>query len=850
MVASSTRVEKILKCLRHETEDFSQVTAGEIDDALETYEEKRDFDKTPEPRGRVRSEAGRRYVVQKHAARRLHFDFRLEWEGVLKSWAVTRGPSLDPTEKRLAVRTEDHPVSYADFEGVIPSGYGAGVVMLWDEGRWEPVNDPASDFDKGVLKIRLMGQRLRGSWMLVRMRPKPGEKRENWLLIKEKDRYAEKGSDVVERFPASVSTGRSLEEIKNDVAPNSPVRKGRRSIPASFIKPQLATLVEHPPEGEHWLHELKYDGYRIQCLLNGGNVRLLTRNGNDWTERYPAIAARLARLTVDSAVLDGELVALDAEGRSDFGALQAPRAGQPLAYFAFDLLQLDGEELAGLPLDERKSLLQALVGKGDGVLRFSDHITGSGEGLLGKACAMGLEGLVSKMRDAPYRPGRSRAWLKSKCVGNDEFVIGGYRKSGKAGRPFSSLLIGEYVNGKLEYRGRVGTGFNETALQRLAAAMEPLERATAPFDTVPPAARNRAVWLQPRLLAQVRYAEKTGQGVLRHPSFLGLREDKEVHEMKNSESTEKPSSSERAEDRTEANGATRIEGVRLTSPDKVMFPRQGATKRDVASYYQRHGERVLQFAKNRPLSLVRCPAGRDDDCFFQRHHRGSLPAHLHEIEIREKSGKPAAYLFVRSVKGLVATAQVGALELHLWGVRTDRLERPERVVFDLDPDEGLSFDDVRRASLELRDVLAAAGLETFPLLTGGKGVHVIAPLVRRREWGEVKMFARGLARRLAEAAPDRYVATASKEKRKDRIFIDWLRNERGGTAIAPYSPRARPGAPVATPVSWAELKRIESARAYTLDNIDARLSNLEHDPWKGYHELRQSITQAHLRMLA
>ncbi len=803
-------------------------------DPLKAYREKRDFAVTPEPQGGKGTPSGDLYVIQKHAARRLHYDLRLELDGVLKSWAVPKGPSLDPADKRLAVRTEDHPLDYADFEGVIPKGYGAGAMMLWDFGSWEPLEDPQQGLAKGALKFRVRGQRLQGTFALIKMKTK-GEKRENWLLIKERDEFVDVDTDVTSRWTDSVQSERGMDAIRssNNVAGRQKA-KSRTRGKLMFVPPQLATLKEQPPEGEEWLHELKYDGYRIQALIANGHARLLTRNKKDWTSRYPAIAKALSELKVDQAIVDGELVAIDDDGRSNFGSLQNADPSTALRYYAFDLLHLNGEKLIKKPLLERKKRLAAVLTGSAAVIHYSDHIEGAGEQVIRRACAMQLEGIISKKRNAAYRSGRGRSWIKSKCIGNDEFVVGGYRRSDKSGRSFSSLLLGEYLDGKLHYRGRVGTGFDDRSLSSLAAQMQRLERATSPFDETPREARDRAVWITPKLVAQVAYAERTAEGRLRHPSFLGLRQDKQAREV-TSEMTKA------------TRGTIDILGVRLSNPDKIMFPDQGASKADIAGYYKRYGKTVLKHVENRPLSLMRCPDGREGDCFYQKHYKTSVPEHLEAIDIKEKSGTTKPYLMINSVKGLIASAQLGALELHVWGARADRIERPERIVFDLDPDVSLPFSVVKTAAKELRDVLAAADLESFPLLTGGKGIHVVVPLERRRDWHDVKLFARGLASKLAGAAPDRYVATAAKARRKGKIFIDWLRNERGATAIAPYSLRARPGAPIATPVSWSELGSIESAAAFNLGNIDERMADPRSDPWEGYDSVRQSVTAAHLR---
>lgn len=815
-------------------------------DLLGTYRKKRDFHRTPEPAGAIKNTDGHLYVIQKHDARRLHYDFRLELDGVLKSWAVTKGPSLDPSVKRLAVRTEDHPVAYGDFEGAIPEGYGAGTVMLWDRGTWEPKEDPDAGLAKGALKFVLNGERLNGGFALIRMKNKKGEKRENWLLVKERDEFADEQAPTDE-WAESVKTGRDLKSIEQNGNAN-PATDSRKSSGAAsrrkatqrakklaFIPPQLAVLRDRPPEGDAWVHEVKFDGYRIQALVQDGNARLITRNGKDWTHRYPGIADAMALLKVDSAAIDGELVALDRHGRTNFGLLHkaAETDELDLVYFAFDLLSLDGEDLRGEPLAKRKQRLRRILKPAGGAIRYSDHVMGNGNRLIADICAMNLEGIVSKQADAVYRSGRGTAWVKSKCVGRNEFVIAGYRKSDKRGRPFASLLLGEYAGDALVYRGRVGTGFDDAAFPCLAEKMKRLARKTSPYEDTPAEARRSAVWVTPQLVAEIAYTERTADGRLRHPTFLGLREDKSAKEV-----AMVPLSEQRK--------AITFQGVRLTHPDRVMYPGQGVTKLAIAQYYAKHADRILPFVRGRPLSLVRCPSGRGGECFFQKHHAASTPEHFDAAEIAGKSGKKSAYLVINDAKGLISAAQIGALELHIWGSRSDLVEKPERIVFDLDPAEGLDFSRVRDAALEIREILEAMDLLCFPLLSGGKGVHVVAPVQRRRAWPDIKAFAKGLATKIAAAVPDRYTAKAAKASRANRIFIDWLRNERGATAIAPYSLRARPGAPVATPVSWQELPSIEHATEYTLETIDSRLSDPGHDPWPDYHDISQSITNGHL----
>ncbi|RIJ20493.1 DNA ligase D [Henriciella barbarensis] len=819
-------------------------------DTLKTYREKRDFSRTPEPDGSSKRKSKSRgklsFVVQKHDASRLHYDFRLELNGVLKSWAVTKGPSLDPADKRLAVRTEDHPLDYGDFEGVIPDGYGAGTVMLWDQGEWVPREDPAEGLKKGSLKFDLKGQRMKGGWALVLMKNNSSKGRENWLLIKEKDDEADRNSDPRETWQTSVTTNRDFVEIAVAAAGGEANILGEDEAPdfPDFVEPQLAKLRDDPPSGEEWLHELKFDGYRIQALIAGHQVRLITRNGKDWTDRYPSVAKALAELDVESAAIDGELVALDDRGHSHFASLQAATKGEgnaALAYYAFDLLSLSGKDYRKNPLTARKAALKNIIPKDEEIVRFSDHIEGKGEDVIGKACGMGLEGIISKKGAAKYVSGRGSGWIKSKCVGRDEFVIGGYRKSDKRGRPFASLLLGEFENGKLLYRGRVGTGFDEALMDELADAMAKLERKTPAFEELPSDAKRGAVWLTPKLVGEIAYTERTPDGLLRHPSFQGLREDKAPEDVKTT-----------AAKQVEAVDGDdgEVLGIRISHPDRVVYEEQGATKREIAEYLAEIAPRMIPHIKDHPVSLVRCPSGAGGKCFYQKHHTDSVPEAIGETKIKEKDGDTSSYLVLNTAEALVSAAQIGALELHIWGSRTDELEKPDRLVLDLDPDEGLDFEDVKSAAYEVRDVLRAAGLTTFVLLTGGKGLHMIAPLERRQGWDEVKAASRGLARKLAEAAPDTYVAEASKAKRKGRIFIDWLRNERGATAVCPYSLRARPGAPVATPVRWDELSGISSGHDYTLSNIRRRLSSLNSDPWEGYDDVRQSISKSVLSVLA
>ncbi|WP_136162577.1 DNA ligase D [Sphingomonas flavalba] len=826
-------------------------------DPLARYNARRDFAKTAEPAGRrARSAGGDLFVVQKHDATRLHWDFRLEVDGVLKSWAVTKGPSLDPDDKRLAVRTEDHPLSYARFEGTIPKGeYGGGTVMLWDQGRWEPVEGKsAEDIDKGHLHFRLHGERMRGEWLLVRMRPRPGEKRENWLLRKIEDAEAGTGDALVTQGLASVLTGRTMAQIAADKAGSQSLRgkkgaafdtamraaakhnalagkvgragaqrgRSKAAAPLPRFRPvQLATLVDAVPAGNGWMHEIKYDGYRLLAAVKGGTVRLHTRTGLDWTERFAPIADALAALDLPAALIDGEAVALDADGNPDFSSLQAAlKDGKAanLAYFAFDLLSLAGEDLTPLPNIERKERLEALLAAATAPIHVADHVIGAGETLLSALCCTGQEGIIAKRVEATYRAGRGRNWVKVKCTRRQEFVIIGWIQSRAKARPFASLLLAQWQDGRLTYKGKVGTGFDDRTLAELADALVPLARRSAPAE-VPRAEARGAHWVEPSLVAEIAFAELTADERVRHGSFIGLRQDKEATQV----IPEQPAPAPR--------GAS---AIAITNPDRVIFPDNGGTKGDLAAYYEAIAPLMLPFAANRPVSLVRCPQGRAKKCFFQKHDSGAFGPHVHHVPIVEKDGGTENYLFIDDADGILACVQMGAIEFHGWGAKAGDVERPDRMIFDLDPDEGLGFDTVKRAAEDIRRQLADLGLVSFALLSGGKGVHVVVPLTPGHDWDTHKDFARRFAEALSIAEPDRFVATMSKAKRKGRIFIDWLRNQRGSTAILPYSARARAGAPVAVPIGWGALRAVNDARPYGIGDAAGLIARAEDKALRGW----------------
>jgi bifunctional non-homologous end joining protein LigD len=801
-----------------------------MDDALESYRAKRQFGDTPEPRGRVsRSKGHLVYTIQKHAARRLHYDLRLELDGVLKSWAVTRGPSLDPADKRLAVRVEDHPLDYATFEGTIPKGnYGAGSVLLWDKGSWEPIGDPHAGLASGKLVFQLHGERLRGRWALVRFHGKQDPKRENWLLIKEKDDEAARGQDASTLATTSVTSGREIEAV----AAKPSHHHGK---PPAFVDPQLATLADTLPKGDNWLFEVKLDGYRALAAAAGDDVHIYTRSGNNWTDRYPSVARAIASLDLDRALLDGEVVAVDREGRSNFGALQqALSEGKgDLTYFVFDLLALAGKDLRGKPLIERKERLRTLL---DGVPRngplvYCDHIEANGGRLYQTLCEKHFEGVIAKRADAPYRSGRGQAWLKIKCHQEQEFVIVGW--SGSAvDRPFASVLLAQYVDGGLRYAGRAGSGFDRRDLDDLARRFKKLAQRKSPLDDKPPAEIMRDVhWLKPELVAQIAFAEFTGDGIVRQARFTGLREDKPAHSVEPERAMATPI----------------LTDVRLTHPEKVLFPKQGLTKQDLASYLAEMADRMLPHLVDRPISLLRYPDGLGHPGFFQRHPGAGLPKAIHPLPVKDAHGKTTTYLSIGDQAGLLSAAQFDVLEFHIWGTHIDDVDRPDRIVFDLDPDPTVDFAQVREAAANLHDALDALQLKSFALLSGGKGVHIVVPIVRRHPWPVIKQFAKALSERFAQEAPEQFVATMSKARRKGRIFIDHFRNERTASAVAPYSPRARDNASVAWPVTWPDLAKTDTADAVTMTTALQRLA--APDPWHDYHATRQTLTAAALRAL-
>jgi bifunctional non-homologous end joining protein LigD len=844
-------------------------------DPLAKYNEKRDFTKTAEPKGTLDKLSwghGNGFMIQKHDATRLHYDLRLELDGTLKSWAVPNGPSPNPEDKRLAVRTEDHPLSYATFEGTIPKGeYGGGTVMLWDRGTWtpDPRKDPKKTLEQGHLHFTVDGERMKGEWILIRLKKRPGEKAENWILRKIADEHAGSSGGLTEKYLTSIKTGRTMQEIAADQkakelaswkrglkapprngegdqtksggggpVPGSappPPRSARSpspsrggSKPPPFRAPQKATLVDHVPSGSGWIHEMKYDGYRCLIAVGGGAAKVYTRSGLDWSDKFPEIAEAAATLDCETALLDGEIVKLDEQGNTGFSALQQAisEGGRGLTAFLFDALEIDGEDLTKLPNIERKARLASLLGDGrPPYLLYADHIVGQGEKLFEAMCAAGQEGIISKKADSPYRGDRTKAWLKVKCTYRQEFVIIGWTPSDKS-RAFRSLLLAVHEDGKLRYAGKVGTGFSMQTIHDLHARMEKIETDTAPVP-VPRADARGAHWVKPKLVCEVAFAEFTADNVVRHASFLGLRGDKKASEVV-AETPQRVAPP--AEDK-----------VKISNPERVVFPEDGITKGDLAGYFRAVAPLMLPWTANRPLTLVRCPQGRGKKCFFQKHDAGTFGEHIRQIPIEEKRGEFEDYIYVTDQAGLMTCVQMGSIEFHGWGSRVEDVERPDRLVFDIDPDEGLEFEHVRKAARDLKRYLADMGLQTFPMLTGGKGVHVIVPLTPEAEWPAVKDFAQRFCVALATAEPDRFTANLAKARRKGRMFLDYLRNQRGATAILPYSSRARPGAPVAAPIVWEELEEMQSGGRFTVRDADLLVERASSRTLQGWGEANQTL---------
>jgi bifunctional non-homologous end joining protein LigD len=860
---------------------------------LSTYRRKRNFDITAEPSGAEAAPAANRlrFVIQKHAARRLHYDLRLELDGVFKSWAVTRGPSLNPDDRRLAVEVEDHPIAYGDFEGTIPQGqYGGGTVQLWDRGYWAPeagYEDAGKAIEDGHLIFVMEGERLHGGWALVRMKDREREaKRHNWLLIKHRDPAAA-GAEATKALMAedrSIASGRRMAAIAEGTGPRAkpfimakaappgavwtsaendrPMAAATRTAKQSkaamaplpdFIEPQLCKSVDRPPSGPGWAHEIKFDGYRMQLRVEGGRAVLRTRKGLDWTGRFAAVA-KAARGLSDS-LIDGEVCALDHEGQPDFAALQAAIADKDssgLIFFAFDLLAAGGEDLRALPLSERKARLKALLaGSPSERIRYVDHFETAGQAVLDSACRLDLEGIVSKRLDAPYRSGRSETWTKTKCRAGHEVVLGGWTTTD--GR-FRSLIGGVRRGGKLVHVGRIGTGFGRETVARLLPKLKANEADRSPFlGPDAPKGGPGVHWLKPELVAEIEYAGFTADGAIRQASFKGLREDKPASEVEAEPPADPavtaleqpaPAKSEPVKPKAakpRAAGDNRVLGVALSHPDKALWPDGGdgapVTKLDLARYFEVVGALMLPHIQGRPCSLVRIPDGLDGQRFFQRHAMKGASSLIEQVKVE---GEAQPYLEIDSLEGLIAAAQIATVELHPWNCRPGAPERPGRLVFDLDPAPDVAFDTVVEAALELRERLEGLGLVGFCKTTGGKGLHVVTPLADGdADWPAAKSFARDLCAAMAADSPDRYVINMAKAKRTGRIFLDYLRNDRTATAVAPFSPRARPGAPVSTPLAWSQVRRGLDPMRFTLRTLPGLLKR--DAAWSGWADAARPL---------
>lgn len=797
---------------------------------LSDYHKKRDFKITKEPSGKkkvAKKSSKLTFVVQEHHASHLHYDFRLELDGVLKSWAVPKGPSMDPADKRLAMQTEDHPLEYGKFHGTIPQGeYGGGEVFIWDNGTWECESpDPHAALEKGDLKFTLKGKKLKGSFVLVKTRY--GGSKNSWLLIKHKDEFAAGLGKGAVKPIKKVAAKKAKKKVSKKKALKS--TKGSDPFPG-FIKPALSRLVTTPPEGsDTWIHEMKFDGYRMQTHLKNGLARMYTRNGLDWSNTFPHLLSNIEEVDAMSAIFDGEVVALDEKGRTNFQMLQnslTKKNDKHLRYYIFDILYLDGKDLRSLPLMERKEILKKVLKKSPSNILFSEHFETSGKDFFKASCDHELEGIVSKLANSPYISGRHDAWVKTKCTSRQEFVIGGWSEPQGGRIGIGALLLGIYENGMLKYAGRVGTGFSHQTLQDLKMKLKPLEIKDSPFEINSPRGKDTH-WLKPEKVCEVSFSNWTDEGILRTPVFLGMREDKPAQEIHMEKAKKKKTSKK--------------ETVRkISSPDKILFKNEKITKEKVANFYQAISKYMLPYLADRPLSLVRCPNGSEEQCFFQKHISGNMPEAFHPFPVKEEKGE-GIYLSIDSPAGLMELVQLNAFEIHAWNSHKDNYMAPDQIVMDFDPGPGVPWKKVVDACFELKEILEDLNLKSFVKMTGGKGLHVHIPIAPLYTWDQIKSFAQTLALEMVNRKPDMYVANMSKKLRTKKIFVDYLRNGYGATAVVPYSLRAKALSAIALPVEWTELRRIKGPQEFTIDKALKKIKSRKRDPWAGMLKLKQKI---------
>jgi bifunctional non-homologous end joining protein LigD len=820
---------------------------------LTEYRKKRNFDHTQEPIGKISKKSIKHliFTIQKHAARRLHYDLRLEYNGVLKSWAIPKGPSLSPDDKRLAVQVEDHPLDYATFEGNIPKDeYGAGAVLLWDKGYWTPEGDVARGLKQGKLLFSLHGEKLQGKWALLLMHN--DSKKKNWLLIKLEDKDAQtkrKQANIVDRKPKSVLSDRTIKEIATDNGKKqiNHIELSSLGEDAPFpeiIAPELATLSNQVPQNNQWLHEVKFDGYRILTQKKNDQTRLLTRNKHDWTKKMPSIAKALNDLQVNSVIFDGEVITLDEKGLSNFQLLQNVLKNSQtslIIYCIFDVLYWNGRSLLNVPLIQRKKVLQKILNNCPPILFYVDHVQGEGQIVFGSACECGLEGIISKRLDSYYIQKRTRDWLKNKCYQEQEFVIGGYSKPRGKRRYFGALLLGYYDKDQhFMYCGRVGTGFTEETLKNIYQKIKTIRTKNSPFlNALSNAEQKDVTWVKPHLVTQISLTEWTKEGRLRHPSFKGLRSDKPPQEVKK----EMP---EKTKDLQQEKNEKDIDHFHLTHPEKIIYEKLHLTKYDIASLYFDLADWILPYISNRPLMIMRCPEGIQKSCFYQKHPNESLSQYIKTVEVIEKNAKEN-YLTIHSTKGLLALVQMDVLEIHAWGSKNDAPNRPDRLIFDLDPALDVPWQAVIQGAQQLHSLLLDLGLKNYVKTSGGKGLHVVSPIIRKISWDDLKQFSKSIVIQLEKHFPQQYIAVMTKKKRQGKIFIDYLRNGQGATTVAPYSLRAREDAPLSVPLTWEELPDCKSPSAFDATNIRERLTALKKDPWQGFFECRQTITSAMLK---